>query len=359
MSLSDGARISGKLVWKVDWPMRWQHENVAFEPAGEDHHAPTGSFTVGRTLVARVFGGEAPLSAVYSFVKLAGAGGKMSGSAGGAATPAVAMSVLEPAIIRWPYVQRSPNQGFAIDLTAKGVQKLYDHWDQFVALAGAPDAKPEIKAVHRLTVESSAGSVLTTPRPVSFRLLTAAADLTQANREQMARIVAAHLRGPVPPVDVLLEELEPRLTCAIHCATELVPPHERTIVREAFAEDVWQRLDDDGRRGVELLRSRAGDDWSLDGLTSLVYAVPKLLLGLAPDAAPNPEIKRAQRQFFKVVYRLLLDSETGPRLPTLILSIGRERTERLLGGGARDRPNGTSIARDGGRRQPEEWSTAT
>jgi lysyl-tRNA synthetase class 1 len=38
MSLADGARISGKLVWKVDWPMRWQHEGVAFEPAGEDHH---------------------------------------------------------------------------------------------------------------------------------------------------------------------------------------------------------------------------------------------------------------------------------------------------------------------------------
>ena len=43
MSLADGAGISGKLVWKVDWPMRWAHEHVAFEPAGEDHHAPTGA----------------------------------------------------------------------------------------------------------------------------------------------------------------------------------------------------------------------------------------------------------------------------------------------------------------------------
>ena len=39
MSLADGARISGKLVWKVDWPMRWKHEGVIFEPAGEDHHS--------------------------------------------------------------------------------------------------------------------------------------------------------------------------------------------------------------------------------------------------------------------------------------------------------------------------------
>ena len=60
IGLADGEPISGKLVWKVDWPMRWAHEGVDFEPAGEDHHAPTGSFTVGREIVRDVFGGRAP-----------------------------------------------------------------------------------------------------------------------------------------------------------------------------------------------------------------------------------------------------------------------------------------------------------
>ena len=140
MSLADGEPISGKLVWKVDWPMRWAYEGVAFEPAGEDHHAPTGSFTVGSTLVREVFGAQAPNSAVYSFVSLAGLGGKLSGSAGGAPTPETALTVLEPAIVRWLYIRRLPSQGFAIDLSAKGVQKLYDEWDRFVAGAAAPDA---------------------------------------------------------------------------------------------------------------------------------------------------------------------------------------------------------------------------
>lgn len=348
MSLGDGARISGKLVWKVDWPMRWRHEAVVFEPAGEDHHAPTGSFTVGRTLVADVFGGEAPLSAVYSFVTLAGAGGKMSSSVGGAVTPSAVMSVVEPACVRWPYVQRTPSQGLSIDLTPRGVQNLYDHWDHFVAQATAPGAKPEQRATYRLTVESSAGRVHSTPRPVSFRLLSAAADITQANREQMARIVAAHLPGPLPPAGVLLDELEPRLTCAIRYATELVPPEERTVIRDAFAKDVWEDLDDGARRGVDLLRTRAGDDWSLEGLTMLVYAIPKLLLDLPADAASTSELKRAQREFFKVVYRLLIDGETGPRLPTLLLSIGRGTAERLLGGGAGGdvgrRPSASALA---------------
>ncbi len=43
--------FEGKLVWKVDWPMRWAFEHVDFEPAGMDHATPGSSFTVGHSLV--------------------------------------------------------------------------------------------------------------------------------------------------------------------------------------------------------------------------------------------------------------------------------------------------------------------
>ena len=33
----------GKLVWKVDWPMRWAFEGVDFEPGGADHATPGSS----------------------------------------------------------------------------------------------------------------------------------------------------------------------------------------------------------------------------------------------------------------------------------------------------------------------------
>ena len=41
----------GKLVWKVDWPMRWEFEGVDFEPGGVDHACPGSSYTVGKELV--------------------------------------------------------------------------------------------------------------------------------------------------------------------------------------------------------------------------------------------------------------------------------------------------------------------
>ncbi|HEX3833652.1 MAG TPA: lysine--tRNA ligase [Solirubrobacteraceae bacterium] len=332
MSLADGETISGKLVWKVDWPMRWAYEGVAFEPAGEDHHAPTGSFTVGRTLVSELYGVQAPDSVVYSFVSLAGVGGKMSGSVGGAAIPATALDVIEPAIVRWLYVRRLPSQSFAIDLSPRAIQRLYDEWDRLESRVGSGEGEPSEVAVYHQSVESSAGPVQRTGRSVSFRLLSSVADITQGNREQIARIVSAHLDGAAPDPQALLAELEPRLSCAIRFATEVVPEEERTRVREQFARDAFEQLDETMRRGVELLAEGLARNWSIEGLTTLVYAVPKTVHGLPADAEPGPEVKAAQRAFFKAVYRLLVDAETGPRLPTLLLSIGQDRARRLLVG---------------------------
>lgn len=334
MTLEVGAPISGKLVWKVDWPMRWVHEGVDFEPAGEDHHSPSSSFASGKVLVADIFGGTAPHSFAYSFVGLAGGSSKMSGSAGGAAIPATALDVIESAILRWLYVRRSPSQSFTIDLSPRAVQRLYDEWDRFTDRATSADASPVDTHLRQVCLNTSAGPVEYSARPVPFRLLSSAADITQANTEQIARLVRQHLEGDAAAADTeaLLAELEPRLTCAINYATRLLPPEARTILRTEFNHEAWRELDDQTQKGVQILDERLTEDWTLDGLTRLVYAVPKLLNGLPEDATPSPELKKAQRAFFKALYQLLCSSDTGPRLPTLLLSIGPDRTHELLSG---------------------------
>ena len=331
MSVADGAKISGKLVWKVDWPMRWAHEGVTFEAAGEDHHAPAGSFNVSRQLVQSIYGGTAPHSTVYSFVTMAGVGGKMSGSAGGAAVPATALEVIEPVIMRWLYARRLPAQSFAIDLGPQAVQRLYDEWDQFTGRASAPGAERADARVLESCLATTDGQVAATPLPVPFRLLGSAADITQGNTAQIARIVTEHLAPgrAVPPPDELIGQLRPRLDCAVSWARQL-PAGQRTVVRESFDADGWQQLDGAMRDAVGLLARGLAGAWTLDGLTALVYAVPKLMLGLPADAAPSPELKAAQRAFFRVLYQLICAADTGPRLPTLMLSIGLDRTTALL-----------------------------
>lgn len=89
--------------------------------------------------------------------------------------------------------------------------------------------------------------------------------------------------------------------------------------------DLLASLDPLERASVNLLLAELGFDWSLQGLTALVYRVPRQQLGLSDDAPRTPALKHAQRAFFAVVYRLLLGRDTGPRLPTLLLYSARTR----------------------------------
>lgn len=329
--LSDGSPISGKLQWKVDWPMRWIHEQVVFEPAGEDHHAPSSSYASGRTLAQEIFGGTAPESFAYSFVGLAGGSSKMSGSGEGAALPASALDILEPAMVRWLYARRVPSQSFTIDLSPPAVQRLYDEWDRFGEQANSTHASELDVYLRQLCLYSSSGMVRHSRQPVSFRLLSSAADITQANVVQIQRIVRQHLGVDTAPTSPSLRDsLEPRLTCAVNFATNLLQPAERTTIRIDFNHDVWQNLDEATQTGVRMLNARLDGAWSLEGLTKLIYAIPKLLQGLTEDAPPSAELKQVQRAFFTVLYQLICSANTGPRLPTLMLSIGAARTHRLL-----------------------------
>ncbi len=117
---------SGKLVWKVDWPMRWAYEKVVFEPSGVDHQSPGSSFQVGLEL-APLFGWERPYGPGYSFVGFGGVA-KISSSRGGAPDVGDALRVMEAPVLRWQYARRRMNQSFDVAFGSE-LQRLYDEWD--------------------------------------------------------------------------------------------------------------------------------------------------------------------------------------------------------------------------------------
>ena len=69
-------------------------------------------------------------------------------------------------------------------------------------------------------------------------------------------------------------------------------------------------------------------------MTALVYGVPKLARGGSSDDQPTDEVKADQKEFFRLLYHLLVDAERGPRLPTLIVALGRRAGAERWGLGA-------------------------
>jgi lysyl-tRNA synthetase class 1 len=316
--------VRGKLVWKVDWPMRWSFEGVDFEPGGEDHSSPGGSLSVGRQIVGRIFGGRAPYYVGYAFVGMAGRS-KISSSEGTTATPLAGLEIFEPSVLRWLYVRRNISQSLTIDF-GKGVQRTYDEWDAFVERINKNSGSRIDQLVFDRSVKTSSCAAARSRVTASFRLLSSSADITQGNRDQIMRIVNQH--RDEPPLNE--SDIEPRLSCAIRWAEEYLPEDEHTRVADSFNSAAYAKLSPENKEGISLLIEKLDENWSLQALTHLIYGIPKTLLGLPMDAEPTQPLKEAQRSFFVALYSLICDRDTGPRLPTLFLAIGKDRVHLLL-----------------------------
>jgi len=289
-----------------------------------DHATPGSSFTVGHELVESVWDYPRPAWFGYGFVGFAGVQ-KMSSSAGGAPTAQDALRVLEPGILRWLYVRRQPRQTFDIDF-GQEVVRLYDEWDALARKA----ADPERRDVPVLAYERAASTATAGPLPapevvVPFRMLSSVADVTAGSAEQISRIVG-HLGHAHDSVD----QLEPRLSRAIAWTEEFVPAADRTTVRSEPDRTAIEALSGQEGEWVSLLLQGLHGDLELDAVTSLVYGVPKLARGMALDDKPTDEVKADQKEFFRLLYHLLVDAERGPRLPTLIVALGADRVRALL-----------------------------
>jgi lysyl-tRNA synthetase class 1 len=156
------------------------------------------------------------------------------------------------------------------------------------------------------------------------------ADITAGDETQILRIVRDLTAGD--PV-ATLDEVRPRLDRAEAWVAGYMDPAARTVVRPEPDLDRLADLTDPERAEIKILTERMGDYWSLPNLTTLLYGIPKLQRGLPLDAPPTAEIKAAQREWFVLLYELLLGKDTGPRLPTLLLALGQDRIRYLLASG--------------------------
>jgi lysyl-tRNA synthetase class 1 len=184
----------------------------------------------------------------------------------------------------------------------------------------------QVLAYERAASTRTAGRLATPEVVVPFRMLASVADVTARSREQISRIIETlgHRHDSV-------DQLEPRLSHAMAWTEEFVPASERTTVRAEPDAAAIEALSGREREWVSLLLQGLQGEVELERVTSLVYGVPKLARGMSLEDPPTDEVKADQKEFFRLLYHLLVDAERGPRLPTLIVALGAERVRALLG----------------------------
>ena len=313
-----------KLAWKIDWPMRWMYEGVDFEPGGKDHASPGGSYDTSRVIAQKIFGYEAPVFQGYEFIGIKGATGKMSGSTGLNLTPDTLLKLYQPEVILWLYAKSEPTKAFDFCFD-DGILRQYFEFDKQYNeyMAGKGDEFLNAVMANCLREEGEADG-----KPVYHKIDTVPMSLLV----QLGSVVDFN----IPMLETVFEKIgqpftyeqfKDRLDRAKYWLEQCSPENVNRL-RATRNWEVYESLNEEEKKEIALLHAfltKGGYD--LEGLNQELYAIPKQVIGNLEDAK---ELKKIQGQFFKNVYKLLIDKEKGPRLYLFLYAIDPERYVHLL-----------------------------
>ncbi len=302
-----------KLAWKIDWAMRWMYEQVDFEPGGKDHAAPGGSYDTSRVIAKKIFGIEAPLFKGYEFIGIRGTTGKMSGSSGLNMTPETLLKIYQPEILLWLYARVETNKAFDLCFD-DGILRQYFEFDKQYTDLREGKADDYVKSIME--------SCLLTDREIKtvpMGLLVQLGSIVDFN-VPMLETVFEKIGQPYK-----YEDFSERLELARYWLENCSPENANKLIPYRNWE-VYEALSDDEKKEISILHEYLKNEkYNLDELNTKLYDVPKMVFG-----ADNPDLKKLQGEFFKSVYKLLLNKEKGPRLYLFLYAIELERYVDLL-----------------------------
>lgn len=302
-----------KLIWKVDWPMRWSKEGVIFEPAGKDHSSMGGSFQVASEIAKKIFNYEPPCFLGYEFINIKGGQGKMSSSQGNLMTPEELLRVYTPEVILYIFLKNNPSTAFNFGFDHE-VIKNYTEYER--------------------TLNAVRCGRITDEEPLHTCI-----DLSMTQHSVENRISFGKLAGILPLLDFNIEATRDVLTNNENIDTlgdiEVLSGKVEYWIKTWYPE---KRISCRKERDIERLASLSSEeqewiarllnslecmeDKSIDEQMKILYAITR--------TEDKKETKRRQKQFFALLYQLIIDQKQGPRLPLLFQIVGYKGVSKLL-----------------------------
>ncbi|MDR2516332.1 MAG: lysine--tRNA ligase [Spirochaetaceae bacterium] len=307
-----------KLLWRIDWPMRWEYEKVDFEPAGKDHHSQGGSFDTARLVCREVYNWEAPVSFRYDFIGVKGRGGKMSSSQGDVITLADLLEVYTPEVVRYLFAGTRPNTEFTISFDLD-VIKTYEDYDRLERIAWKKEAAKSEDAclrdrrIYELSQVEQPPAIM--PYQVPFRHLC---NLLQISGNDIERTISALRDNGADIRPEQVPGLAARSVCALNWLLNYAPDEFRFALRPAGERaDLSPEEAAAVRRLRDTVVARIGDFETDKPCAEAIY-----------KAAEDVGIDG--KTLFRAVYQALIGKDQGPRLANFLRSINRDRLLSIL-----------------------------
>mgnify|MGYP002625967383 CR=1 FL=1 len=302
---------NAKLVWKVDWPMRWTVENVNFEPGGKDHSTEGGSYQVASVIVKKIFGGRPPVYRGYEWLGIKGLNGDMHSSKGGAVPPSVMLEVYTPEIVLWLFTRNLPEKAFDIALDDE-VLRMYHEFDRMYAQYESGEADETVRRIIEMALSCNPNYKKC---PVSAQNIASFAPIVNFDLDMLVKVL--NKIGD----KCTKEEIEERFNKISYWLKHYSPESISTLLEEKNTEFYDSLLAEEKGWISTLVEEINKKDLSLDEMQALLYEIPKL---------NGEQNKVRQKRFFEIVYNLLLGKNKGPRLYLFLLALNKSDLLKLL-----------------------------
>lgn len=298
-----------KLHWKIDWPMRWRYEKVAFEPGGKDHSSKNGSFDVAKAIAAEIFEWHAPMYQPYDFVNIKGQTKKMSSSAGNILTLPDLLSIYTPELVFYLYGKYQPKAQFDLGLD-DDVLRNYKEFEQLVTKAKNNQLDETRHQLLQLTGVNLKENYPEFGHVVSILALT-------ANNDSLAKEL---LQKEAAYSEAAIDYILPRAQYWI----ENDAKNRLITINDTKNFAAYQKLSDEVKEEIEKFRQilpQANDLTAADFMQK-IYDLS--------DTSDKKTKRSKQKELFTALYQLTLNQDHGPRIPLLIKVIGIKKMQQLL-----------------------------
>ncbi len=306
-----------KLLWRVDWPMRWAHEKVDFEPGGKDHSSDGGSYTTAKIISKEIFDYEPPVYLQYDFVLTKGKGSKLSSSEGEVITLDDLLEIYQPEVIRWIFSANRNNLDFAIAFDLD-VVKTYDAYDRMERqFYEQEEISPQKKEKNKFTytlAQTNNDFFKEKFQQFPFRHL---ANISQINEFSFEKI-KKFLERKEPIDKSNLKNLQKRINCIKNWINQYAPENFKFILNSEKATAI--PLENNYKSAISELKATISKETYKNNDKELANYLYDLIEKHGLEA----------KIFFEKIYLLLINKNQGPKLGNFLNIIEKEKILKLL-----------------------------
>ena len=233
-------------------------------------------FVVGGQIVREIFGGSAADRPDVRLRRHQRHGQDVVVARAGCRPRRDALKIMEAPLLRWLYARRRPEPVLQDRLRPgdpAALRRVGQPGRQGRRRPALPATPPRTPRAAR----TAAGELPRTPRPLPYRTLASVVDITAGHDEQTLRI----LRELDPANPVTLAGRDPAAARPGRDLDQHPGPGRAAHPSSATSptRELLGLLDERARESLRLLLDGLDEHWSLDGLTHLVYGVPKIQPG--------------------------------------------------------------------------------